>query len=66
MSTDAAHLAKLYELIDGVETALLVTRRADGALVSRPMATQKGRRGSVRDLQRRQQDGRDRPTTRST
>ena len=39
--TDTAHLAKLYELIDDIETALFVTRRADGSLVSRPMATQK-------------------------
>lgn len=41
MSTDSTHLEKLYELIDDIQTALLVTRRADGSLVSRPMATQK-------------------------
>ena len=34
-------LHKLYDLIEEIETALLVTRRADGSLVSRPMATQK-------------------------
>jgi general stress protein 26 len=33
-------LSQLYELIDGIEIALLTTRRADGSLVSRPMATQ--------------------------
>jgi len=41
MSTSSPELAKLYELIDDIETALLVTRRADGSLVARPMATQK-------------------------
>jgi general stress protein 26 len=30
----------LYELIDGIEIAMLTTRDSDGALVSRPMATQ--------------------------
>jgi len=33
-------LAQLYELIDDIEIALMTTRRADGSLVSRPMATQ--------------------------
>lgn len=33
-------LAHLYELIDGIETAMMTTRRPDGSLVSRPMATQ--------------------------
>ena len=33
-------LSQLYELIDDIEIALLTTRRADGSLVSRPMATQ--------------------------
>lgn len=33
-------LEQLYELIDGIEIALMTTRRADGSLVSRPMATQ--------------------------
>jgi general stress protein 26 len=33
-------LDELYELIDGIEIAMFTTRRADGNLVSRPMATQ--------------------------
>jgi general stress protein 26 len=33
-------LDDLYELIDGIEIAMFTTRRADGHLVSRPMATQ--------------------------
>ncbi len=33
-------LEDLYELIDGIEIAMFTTRRADGHLVSRPMATQ--------------------------
>jgi len=32
---------KLYDLIEDIETAMFTTRRADGRLVSRPMATQK-------------------------
>ena len=32
---------KLYEMIDDIETAMMTTRRADGHLVSRAMATQK-------------------------
>jgi general stress protein 26 len=31
----------LYQLIEQIETAMLTTRRSDGRLVSRPMATQK-------------------------
>ena len=34
-------LDELYELIEGIEIAMFTTRRSDGALVSRPMATQK-------------------------
>ena len=34
-------LDDLYKLIDGIETAMFTTRRADGQLVSRPMAAQK-------------------------
>lgn len=34
-------LDDLYGLIEGIETAMFTTRRADGHLVSRPMATQK-------------------------
>lgn len=33
-------LDDLYDLIDGIEIAMLTTRRADGQLVSRPMQTQ--------------------------
>ena len=33
-------LAELYGLIDGIEIAMFTTRRPDGWLVSRPMATQ--------------------------
>ena len=33
-------LDELYKLIDGMEIAMFTTRRADGQLVSRPMATQ--------------------------
>ena len=41
-------LQKLHELIENIETAMFTTRRADGRLVSRPMATQK--RASGADL----------------
>ena len=37
----ADKLDRLYELIEDIEVALLTTRRADGSLVSRPMATQR-------------------------
>ena len=33
-------LTELYELIEGIEIAMFTTRRPDGHLVSRPMATQ--------------------------
>jgi general stress protein 26 len=33
-------LEDLYDLIDGIEIAMFTTRRGDGHLVSRPMATQ--------------------------
>jgi general stress protein 26 len=36
----AKKLDELYKLIDGIEIAMFTTRRADGHLVSRPMATQ--------------------------
>jgi general stress protein 26 len=39
-------LDDLYKLIDGVETAMVTTRRADGHLVSRAMATQRRTNGS--------------------
>ena len=34
-------LEEFYELVEGIEIAMLTTRRRDGRLVSRPMATQK-------------------------
>jgi general stress protein 26 len=39
-------LDELYDLIDGIEIAMFTTRRADGQLVSRPMATQERVTGS--------------------
>ena len=39
-------LEQLYELIDGIEIAMLTTRTKDGALVSRPMQTQARRPGT--------------------
>jgi general stress protein 26 len=39
---------ELYQLIESIETAMLTTRRPDGRLVSRPMATQK--RDPIADL----------------
>ena len=48
--TDAPNLSKklddLYDLIDGIEIAMFTTRRPDGHLVSRPMATQTQAQGS--------------------
>ena len=41
MPTPQKHIDEIYALIDKIETAMLTTRRADGRLVSRPMATQK-------------------------
>ena len=41
-------LDELYELIDDMEIALMTTRRPDGLLVTRPMATQE--RGPLADL----------------
>ena len=38
-------LDELYELIEGIEIAMLTTIEADGTLTSRPMATQKRRDG---------------------
>src|SRR6185503_15635473 len=39
-------LDDLYELIDGIETAMITTRRDDGQLVSRAMQTQRRTAGS--------------------
>jgi general stress protein 26 len=48
--TDTPGLTKklddLYRLIDGIEIAMFTTRRPDGHLVSRPMATQTQAEGS--------------------
>ena len=50
MATDARgkQLDDLYGLIGKIKTAMLTTRRTDGRLVSRPMATQ--RRDAIADL----------------
>ncbi|HWE44035.1 MAG TPA: pyridoxamine 5'-phosphate oxidase family protein [Gemmatimonadaceae bacterium] len=42
----AKKLDDLYKLIDGIETAMLTTRRPDGYLVSRAMQTQKRTSGT--------------------
>jgi general stress protein 26 len=34
-------IRELYDLVEGIQTAMFTTRRRDGHLVSRPMATQK-------------------------
>jgi general stress protein 26 len=39
-TSTAKKIDDLYKLIDGIEIAMFTTRRADGQLVSRPMATQ--------------------------
>ncbi len=39
-------LDRFYELIAGIDTAMFTTRRPDGHLVSRPMATQKRAEGA--------------------
>jgi general stress protein 26 len=43
---DDGKLEKLYELIEEIQTAMFTTRRSDGRLVSRPMATQKRAAGA--------------------
>ena len=40
MATDTKNARELRELIEHIEIAMFTTRRADGRLVSRPMATQ--------------------------
>jgi general stress protein 26 len=42
----AKKLDELYQLIEGIEIAMFTTRRPDGRLVSRPMATQTQAEGS--------------------
>ena len=39
-------LNRLYELIEDIEITMMTTRRADGSLVSRPMATQRRSAGA--------------------
>ena len=39
-------LDRLYQLIEDIEVAMLTTRRRDGSLVSRPMATQRRSEGA--------------------
>ena len=39
-------LDELYKLIAGIEIAMMTTQRADGSLVSRPMATQERQPGA--------------------
>lgn len=46
MATTVTALDKLYEQIAGIEIAMMTTRRADGHLESRPMATQKRAAGA--------------------
>ena len=41
-----AKMEKLYELVGDIETAMFTTRRSDGLLVSRPMATQARAQGA--------------------
>jgi general stress protein 26 len=48
MPTPTDKLDELYGLIEQIETATMTTRRPDGHLVSRPMATQK--RDPIADL----------------
>ncbi len=40
-NTEKTKAAELYELIQDIEVAMFTTRRPDGRMVSRPMATQK-------------------------
>ena len=40
VSKKPGDVAEVWKLVEGIETAMLTTRRADGRLVSRPMATQ--------------------------
>jgi len=48
MDEQHKRIDELYDLVDGIETAMFVTQRDDGQLVSRPMATQK--RNPIADL----------------
>jgi len=46
MTTTEKKIDEMYSLIDGIEIAMFTTRRPDGSLVSRPMATQRRDGGS--------------------
>lgn len=46
--TNTGKIEEMYRLIEGIEIALMTTQRADGLLVTRPMATQK--RDAIADL----------------
>jgi general stress protein 26 len=46
LSQKEKHIDELYDLIEGIEIAMLTTRRTDGRLVSRPMATQERAEGA--------------------
>jgi general stress protein 26 len=46
--SDLKDIDQLYALVEKIKIAMLTTRRADGSLVSRPMATQE--RDSIADL----------------
>jgi len=48
MDEQQKRIEDLYELVVGIETAMFVTQRGDGQLVSRPMSTQK--RNPIADL----------------
>jgi general stress protein 26 len=37
---DKTHVKEMYDLVEGIDIAMFTTRRPDGRLVSRPMATQ--------------------------
>ena len=45
-TTSAGSIDELWKLVDGIEVAMLTTRRIDGHMVSRPMATQKRAAGA--------------------
>ena len=43
---DFDRVNRLYELVENVEVAMLTTRRRDGSMVARPMATQRRAEGA--------------------
>ena len=45
-TVEAGNVDELWKLVEGIETAMLTTRRADGHMVARPMATQKRAAGA--------------------